>query len=71
METLRFEKGELHKQIMELYTQGYNVTEISNIINMSRYKVDKIIKQSIKFLKKLIGEKNGKKNKSIQKKVRS
>lgn len=56
--SLRKEKSKAHEKVVKLFMYKYNVKEICEITKLSRYKVNKILKESFNYIKEIL-EKEG------------
>ena len=58
LNSLRKEKGKTHEKVVSLFMYKYNIKEICEITKLSRYKVNKILKESFNYIREIL-EKEG------------
>ena len=54
LENLTKNKGEVYSTIVELYLQKYTIKDICKTTTLSRYKVNKILKEGLTYLKETL-----------------
>lgn len=58
LNSLRKEKSKIHEKVVSLFMYKYNIKEICEITKLSRYKVNKILKESFNYIREIL-EKEG------------
>ena len=58
LDSLKKEKGEIYEKVVNLFMCKYTIKEICEITKLSRYKVNKILKESFNYIREIL-EKEG------------